>query len=142
MPLQSDMVTASKVRQLAIEIANADSGFAKLRAKIHGAPAAGDAAAVRAYAASRGKAQVADQYEEIAASIDALYATAGAVVELRRLADHSAEPALADVLRKGALDLESATAPAMRLGVASKLMADLRAPLPERHHCRDARASR
>jgi len=126
LPLQSDSVTASKVRQLAIQIAEEDAGFASLRAKIHGAPDAGDAARVREYAKARGKPEVAARYEEIATDIDALYATEGAVTALRTLAERSEDAALAETLREGATRLEADTAPAARIAVANQLLASLR----------------
>jgi hypothetical protein len=118
LPLQTDAVTATKVRQLAIDIADADPGFAKLRAKIHGAPDAGDAAAVRAHAAARGKPELAAQYAEIAANIDALYAASGAVDALQELAERSSDSGLSDVLRKGAQDLAANASPEGRLTTA------------------------
>jgi hypothetical protein len=125
-PLQSDSVTASKVRQMAIQIADKDSGFAKLRAKIHGAPEAGDAAKVRNYARERGKAEIAALYEQIATDIDALYASEGTIVALRGLAERTQDAELGGFLRDGAARLESERAPAARMAVANQLMATLR----------------
>ncbi|MFQ5417628.1 MAG: PEP/pyruvate-binding domain-containing protein [Myxococcota bacterium] len=126
LPLQSDSVTASKVRQLAIDIANVDAGFAKLRAKIHGAPDAGDAARVREHAHTRGKPEAAAMYDEIALAIDALYASEGAVDALRALANRSGDPGLAQLLRTAAEKLAARSDPAARFAAASELMASLR----------------
>jgi hypothetical protein len=126
LPLQSDSVTAAKVRQAAIQIAEKDPGFANLRAKIHGAPDAGDAAQVREYAKSRGKPELAAEYEDIAANIDALYATEGTVAALRTIAERSEDAELADVLRGGADRLRADPAPVARMAVANQLMATLR----------------
>ena len=57
-PRKADSTSATEVRQLAIVIANKDTGFAALRAKIHNAPDASDAQRVREYAASAGKSTV------------------------------------------------------------------------------------
>jgi hypothetical protein len=126
LPLQTDSVTASKVRQLAIQIAEKDPGFADLRAKIHGAPEAGDAANVREYAKTRGKPGLAAEYGEIAGDIDALYATEGTVDALRALAEHSEDAALAKILRDGAAQLRGDPDPAARLTAANQLAAKLR----------------
>jgi hypothetical protein len=126
LPIQSDSVTAGKVRMMAIQIAEKDPGFAKLRAKIHGAPEAGDAARVREYAKTRGKPAVADLYEEIATDIDALYASEGTVAALRTLAERSQDPELSKILRGGAKRLAADDAPAARVAVANQLMAALR----------------
>jgi hypothetical protein len=126
LPLQADSVTASNVRQLAIQIAEKDPGFADLRAKIHGAPEAADADRVREYAKTRGKPELAGEYEQIAADIDALYATEGAVEALRALAERSTDPELAKILRDGASRLQSDPAPTARLTLANQLEATLR----------------
>jgi len=126
LPLQSDADTASKVRRMAVEIANDDPGFARLRAKIHGAPDAGDAAAVRAHAAARGKPDLAAKYEEIASDIDALYAASGVVDELRALAESTDDASLAKVLREGADALAADASPEARLTAAGMQLAALR----------------
>jgi hypothetical protein len=126
LPLQTDSVTATKVRQLAIQIADKDRGFGNLRAKIHGAPEAGDANRVREYAKTKGKPELAGEYAEIAADIDALYAVEGAVVALRALADGSEDPELAGILRDGAARLRKDSDPAARIKTANQIAAKLR----------------
>jgi hypothetical protein len=126
LPLQTDSVTASRVRQLAIQIAEKDPGFADLRAKIHGTPDAGDAARVREYAKTQGRPELAADYAEIAKDIDALYATEGAVVTLRALAERTENGALAETLRDGAARLRGDPDRAARLAAANQLMAALR----------------
>jgi len=126
LPLQADSVTASAVRQLAIDIADQDRGFANLRAKIHGAPDAADAAAVREYAGTRGRPELAGLYEQIARSIDELYAEKGAVVALRDLAQRSEDPALAQTLEAIAGELDAAPGAAARFRLANARMATLR----------------
>jgi len=126
LPLQTDSVTATKVRQLAIQIAEKDRGFGDLRAKIHGAPEASDADRVREYAKTRGKPELAGEYEEIAVDIDALYAVEGAVVALRVLAERSEDAELAGILREGADRLRKDPDPAARLTAANQLAAKLR----------------
>ena len=125
-PLQGDTDLASKVRNLAIQIADKDSGFAKLRAKIHGAPQREDATSVRSYAETKGKPEVAALYEEIARDIESLYATTGSITTIQDLAKQTQNPSLADFLRKAAKRLESNSKPAARMEAASQLMAELR----------------
>jgi len=125
-PLQGDADLASKVRNMAIQIADKDPGFAQLRAKIHGAPQREDAASVRSYAKSRGKPDVAPLYEEIARDIESLYATAGSISAIRGLAKQTQNPGLADFLSKAAKRLESDSDPIARIEATSQLMAELR----------------
>ena len=58
------------MRQLAIDVADKDPGFSALRAKIHNAPEADDAARVREYDAAKGRDAARPLYEELAAAID------------------------------------------------------------------------
>jgi len=125
-PLQGDTDLASKVRNMAIQIADKDSGFAKLRAKIHGAPQREDAASVRSYAETKGKPEIASLYQEIARDIESLYATAGSIAAIQDLAKQTQNPSLADFLRKAARRLESNSDPVTRIEAASQLMAKLR----------------
>jgi hypothetical protein len=125
-PLQGDTDLASKVRNMAIQIADKDSGFAKLRAKIHGAPQREDAAAVRDYAKTKGKPDVAPLYEEIARDIESLYATAGSITAIQQLAKRTQNPEIASFLSKAAKRLESDSSPVARIEAASQLMAEIR----------------
>ncbi len=75
LPIHADAPTASKVRALSLEINNEDAKFRKLRIKIHGTPHASDAAMVRKYAATQGKATLKGKYVELARDIDRLYST-------------------------------------------------------------------
>ncbi|MBW2267552.1 MAG: phosphoenolpyruvate synthase [Deltaproteobacteria bacterium] len=83
---RGDAATAAKVRHAALELAEKDGAFTPLRAKIHNAPDADDAAAVRAYATRKGPAGMRTAYEKLAADIDALYASGDAAETLRAAA--------------------------------------------------------
>jgi len=125
-PRPADSATATQVRQLAVTIAEKDAGFAKLRAKIHNSPDAADANSVRQYAKKRGEAGLAADYEQIAAAIDQLYAARGAADALTSIAAKAKDPAVARKLRAAAAELAPADEAAARLGVDSRLLAELR----------------
>ena len=134
LPLQVNQVSASSVRQLSLVIAEKDSRFNSLRAKIHNAPDGGDAERVREYAraqgAAGGAAELAEEYRKLAAEIDALYAEREASAMLRELADQSRQPSLARLLRAEATLLEAASLSMQRFVVASHLMERIRRQLP------------
>ncbi|HEY8156346.1 MAG TPA: PEP/pyruvate-binding domain-containing protein [Myxococcota bacterium] len=126
LPLQADPRSAARVRQIALELAARDPGFATLRAKIHNAPDSGDAARVRAYAAQPGRPIPVAQYEALAASIDTLYQARASSQALRDLAARETGAALAPKLRAHADALASASDPAARFERGSLALADLR----------------
>jgi hypothetical protein len=125
-PRKADSTTATHVRQLAVVIADKDNGFAKLRAKIHNAPDAGDAASVRAYASASGKPALKAEYTEIADAIDSLYAATGAVDALREIAERSPDEGVARKLRAAAGELAAASNPSARFQTASRVLRELR----------------
>jgi hypothetical protein len=132
-PRASDAVSAAQVRQLAVDVANRDPGFAGLRAKIHGVPDPGDAARVRKYAAERGSAANAALYEKLAAAIDALYASRGAETTLELLSKQIVgDASAARSLREAAATLRAAAGPEQRLAEASRMLAELRERLEHR----------
>jgi len=126
LPIQTDAVSASTVRQLALEIDAEDSGFRDLRIKIHGAPDAEDASRVRDYAKRNAKPAVAAEYEKLASAIDELYAAQGAVETLTTLAAQAEGEGLRQFLTEGASDLGQAASDAQRLQESSILSAKLR----------------
>ena len=65
-----------KVRQMSAALSERDTGFVKLRAKIHGAPDAGDAQRVRDYAAGIENPELQAKYAELAQEIDKVYQAA------------------------------------------------------------------
>jgi len=130
-PRESQSATATQVRQLAVVIADKDTSFAKLRAKIHNAPDAGDAQSVRDYAKTSDKAQLAVEYETIAAAIDELYAPRGAADALEVIADETKDPEASRRLRDAATALGEASTATARFGTAAKLLREFRDLLPK-----------
>jgi hypothetical protein len=74
LPHGADDASAQKVRNLAAALADRDPAFQPLRVKIHGSPAAEDAAAVRDYAARTANAEAAQRARALAVEIDRVYA--------------------------------------------------------------------
>ncbi len=126
LPHGARAIGASEIRNLASAINRADPGFSELRNKIHGRPEAGDAASVRAYASTRGKGELADEYAKLATAIDDasqppdVSAAVGSFA--MRMPDHSILPEL----RKLAAVVEQAGTPADKLSALSLLMAVIR----------------
>ena len=73
LPHGEEAASAQTVRQRATALSDRDAGFARLRAKIHNAPDAGDAARVREYARTARGYYLRTRYEELAADIDRVY---------------------------------------------------------------------
>ncbi len=126
LPLQPDDATAATVRHLALEIADKDRAFMPLRAKIHNLPDERDAVAVRDYASTSGRVELAQDYEKLAATIDTLYAQAGAVVTLETAAQQTSDPALAEKFQLAARKLTTARDPAERVDMAGRILEALR----------------
>ncbi len=132
MPLPADEQAAAVVRQQALVLAGKDKAFTPLRAKIHNQPDAGDAAKVRAYAKTRGRANLRGDYERLAKNIDGLFSGArGAKLALAlapRVAGHSG---LSSSLRELGEKLEGERDPTTRIAIAGHLMGLLRKHLPD-----------
>ncbi len=126
LPRNTDSTTATAVRQLAVEIADNDTSFAELRAKIHNAPDADDAKRVRAYAKTSRKTEMAADYEEIASAIDALFAARGAADALLAIADQTRDTTAKRKLDAAAAELGRAANPAARFEIASRQLGELR----------------
>ncbi len=126
---RADAATAAKVRHAALELAGKDAAFTPLRAKIHNAPDADDAAAVRAYAASKGPAGMRAAYAKLAADIDALYASGGAAESLRAAAKQAGP--LAASLDAAAQRVSNAKSDATRYAAIAGTLAQLRDALAD-----------
>jgi hypothetical protein len=115
---------ARDVRRTAIEIADLDPSFQPLRAEIHGSPNAATSGRVRAWAA-RVEGEIAAEAERLAGLLDQLYGSAGRRERLAahqlRFARFRATQALA-----AALDLDTGSPPALRLGGLAALARDTR----------------
>lgn len=126
-----DEATAGKVRHAALELAEKDKPFTPLRAKIHNAPDAGDAAKVRAYAKSKAPAAMRQRYEQLAADIDALYASGGPAKSLREAAQALGAAPVAGQLRQAADRIANAKDPGARYGELGRTLAALRNDVPD-----------
>jgi hypothetical protein len=130
LPHGKDTASVQKVRQMSASLSDRDAGFRPLRAKIHGAPGAEDAARVRAYAAGLDAAQR-QPYLDLADEIDRLYQAAPLQDELEALAEkYTAAPWLQDLLEDAAAALRADASAAGRFYTTGVLMADLRDALP------------
>jgi len=131
LPHGGDTHSVSIVRQDSANLSSRDVGFKALRAKIHGAPDAGDAERVRTYASDKAPPELRPEYEALAVEIDRVYAAAPLPGLLReRARQYDRGPWLQDVLRAFADELQAADTPAASLSVTGRLMAELRKALP------------
>ncbi len=115
LPLVEDEASAFRVRQLALEIAEADAAFFALRAKIHNVPDARDAERVREYAREQGIPAVAGDYEELAEAIDELYGGGAAEESAAALAQTLAGTELGEIVAQAAVRLAPGTPAAERV---------------------------
>ena len=132
LPLQADEGSAAGVRRQALVLAEKDKAFTPLRAKIHNQPDAGDAAKVRTYAKSKGKADLRGGYERLAKDIDALYSgSGGAKLALALAPKLAGVSGLSSSLQELGRKLESERDPTTRVAIAGRLMGLLRKRFPE-----------
>jgi len=134
LPIQADEGSAAGVRRQALVLAEKDKAFTPLRAKIHNQPDAGDAAKVRAYAKSKGKANLRDQFERLAKDIDALYSGSGGAKLALALAPRVASVSgLSTSLQELGRKLEVERDPTTRVAIAGRLMGLVRKHFPKIH---------
>ncbi len=129
LPRETETGLAQEIRELAVVVAEQDPGFASLRAKIHNAPQAADAASVRSHAEAKGVPAAKEQYARLAQAIDELYSAKGGVQNLRTLADRAQaaeQEGLAQLLREQADALEAAEGAAGRFEEANRMLAEYR----------------
>jgi len=131
LPHGQESASAQKVRQESAALSDRDPGFLELRAKIHGAPDAGDAARVREYAAGVGDNELRARYEALAGLIDGVYRgqplTKVLEADVRRL---GGAPWLQAMLGDAVAALRADDSAANRYRVTARLLADLRDALP------------
>ena len=133
-PHGQSAVGASDIRGRATALNEADEGFGDLRNKIHGRPEPSDARRVREYAASRGRPELAEDYEALAAAIDEAARLPDPKPALEAYARKVRDNALAVDLRLGARDLGGVSTPADRIAVLARIMARLRDGIPVSGH--------
>ena len=121
----------TEMRQLSLSLAEQDPNFETLRIKIHVQPELSDADDVRTYAKTRGVAELSQEYERLAAIIEAVFRPQDigpAVVSLAKLIKNTQ---LKRQLNEAAGQLRDPFDPAQRFAVAGRLLATLRDSLPE-----------
>ncbi len=124
----------AEVRGMATALNKKDPGFSELRNKIHGRPEPSDAERVRAYAMSKGKPELKDDYEMLAEAIDTVAALPDPAPAVTAYAAKVRDASLASDLRSGVSALQSASSKQERLTALSGLMARLRDGLPTSGH--------
>ena len=117
LPHGQDNASIDKVRQLSASLSDRDPAFRNLRAKIHGAPDAGDAARVREYAQQNAAPDQAAAFEQLATEIDAVYTAAPLDEHLSSFLAKDPPPPLAARI-EAALGRLPAETPLERLAVA------------------------
>jgi hypothetical protein len=131
LPHGVNSASIQKVRQVSASLSDKDPGFKPLRAKIHGAPGAEDAASVREYAQGLGNESKQKPYLELADEIDGIYQAAPLEEELGNMAArYTAAAWLQEILTRTASALKSDPSADNRFKVTGQLLADLRTSLP------------
>lgn len=132
LPHSENTASIQRVRQESASLSDRDDGFKALRAKIHGAPGAEDAASVRLYASTLENADAQQPYLELALEIDQIYQAAPLEEELDQLsAKYTAAPWLQELLSSKAQELRASPAAEGRFNITATLLAGLRDALPQ-----------
>ncbi|MFI9652541.1 PEP/pyruvate-binding domain-containing protein [Guyparkeria halopsychrophila] len=126
LPVDGDHPAASRARDLAIEIAEADPAFQDLRIKLHGMPDAGDIQRVTEYARHNDDPALDGPLATLGRALDALYAPQAAVDRLRALGARSSDNALRDSLLEAADRLEQSETLTARLTTTGQLAHQVR----------------
>jgi hypothetical protein len=135
LPHGQETASAQKVRQVSASLADQDPGFQRLRAKIHGAPEAGDAERVRGYASGISDMDLKARYEALAQLIDQVYQAQPLAEVLEANAKFfSGGPWLQEMLREAGAALQADDSANNRYRVTAKLLADLRDSLGRIRH--------
>jgi hypothetical protein len=129
LPVGTEPSLASEVRLQALQIADRDSGFMPLRAKIHGSPDPGDAGRVREYASASGRPGLIEEYERLAARIDELYGSEAADA-VESLAAGIQDRELSNTLIEAVGKLRKTEIPGQRLAILASLLVDIRDRFP------------
>ncbi len=116
----------TKLRADAATLQDRDPGFKSLRNKIHGKPGPGDAASIRSYAATKGRPELADDYEALAVLIDAATNPSRTQERLKQTIDQVDDPQLKQRLVSVADLLADNSDPASQLKIASEAMVAIR----------------
>jgi hypothetical protein len=121
----------SEMRQVALSIAEKDKNFESLRIKIHARPELGDAAQVRDYAKKSGIAALANDYEHLAKTIEAVYQPLDVSPTVAALVKQVKDRNVKSQIQKDAGPLRKETDTVAHFAAVSRLMATLRESLPK-----------
>jgi len=126
LPHGRSSVPVSEMRQLALALAEKDTEFETLRVKIHVRPELSDAQQVRDYAANRGQADLLPEYEQLAATIEAVYQPRDILPEIMFLAKKVERTRLRRRIVKDAPKLAADNDAVTRFEVACRMLATIR----------------
>ena len=84
LPHETNIASSTRIRDQATRLARLDSGFEKLRAKLHGQPEGEDAQRIRQYSASQGKRKLQSDYRKLAHQIDQLFSPEVSIQALKK----------------------------------------------------------
>ena len=130
LPHGKESTDVAQVRQLSTQLGEQDTGFEKLRNKIHSQPDAGDAFRVREYTAQYVAENVAQDYHQLANAIDAVYRPGQVDSVLAAVVSSLPRRQIAAEFRRARRLFSQDPAPAERLHVAARLLAVLRDEFP------------
>ena len=131
LPHGSDHASIQGVRQSSAALADQDRAFEPIRTKIHGAPDATDAEAVRGYASTMAPQELQAAYAQLATDIDQLYQPLPFEEVLRERGEaYNLAPWLQEVLFSAADDLGADASVRQRFERTAELLATLRESLP------------
>jgi hypothetical protein len=122
----------SKMRQLALSIAEQDENFDKLRIKLQVRPELNDAQQVRDYAAKSGQEELLPEYEHLAETIEAIYQPRDILPEIKFLAKKIKNSGLRSSINKDAGLLTADNDPVVRFEVACRMLATIRDALSQK----------
>jgi len=121
LPLEGNRSDATRVRDLAIEIAEVDPAFQRLRTKLHGLPDADDAERVARFARSQDNPALVEPLDQLMAALDRLHAPRTGVERLARLAPTAGHRGLRGWMEQAAGQLDRTTDLGTRLEVTGTL---------------------
>jgi len=131
LPQKGGSVLATRMRDKATKISEQDSGFERLRSKLHTQPEAGDASQIRDYAQKYGKRSLRGEYSELARLIDKLFSPQDLGAQLRKLAKGNTTKSLQKKLLLSAATFTSPTvSPEVKFLESSHLLAEIRQACP------------
>ena len=120
----------AQVRQLSTKLGEQDTGFEKLRNKIHSQPDAEDAARTRKYVLEHMKIDESEDYYQLADAIDQVYSSGQVDKVLATLIRSLPRQLVADKFRRARGLLNKQPSPAERLQIAARMLVVLRDEFP------------